>query len=131
LAPARRAAIIKKLEVYPRLAVFLGIVSVLAVMMASLAGQNSAKTQPLPTVQQVMDRYVKALGGHDAIFKHKSMTIREKLNVEAVSLDRVVYYKDGKMLEDLTLPDGGRYQSGYDGKVAWEMSTSGGAPRAQ
>lgn len=121
----------KKLEAYARFAVFLGIVSVLALMTASLGGQNSAKTQPLPTVQQVTDRYVKALGGHDAIFKHKSMTIREKLNVQTVSLDRVVYYKDGKMLEDLTLPDGGRYQSGYDGKVAWEMSTSGGAALIQ
>lgn len=76
-----------------------------------------------------MDRYVRALGGHDTIFKHQSMTVREKLEVSdmSLSLDQIAYFKGGKSHEDLTLPDGRRYQSGYDGTVAWEMRPSTGA----
>jgi hypothetical protein len=91
-------------------------------------GQLRAQGQAgpaLPTTQQVMERYVKALGGREAIFKHKSMTIREKLQVGSVSVDRVVHYKDGKSHDQIALPNGGQYQSGYDGTVAWEMSAEG------
>jgi hypothetical protein len=38
--------------------------------------QNVPAAGSLPTLQQVMDKYVAALGGHDAIYKHKSMTVR-------------------------------------------------------
>jgi len=90
--------------------------------------QDAPASPPLPTVQQVMDRYVSALGGHDAIFRHKSMTIREKLEVptQGLHLDRVVYYGEGKRYEELALPGGGQYQAGYDGTTAWESSTSSG-----
>jgi hypothetical protein len=107
---------------------FVEVTSFIALVTARFAGQDSPKTQPLPTVQQVMDRYVNALGGRDAIFKHKAMTVREKLEIpdKGLSLDRVVYFKDGKSHEELTLPDGGHYQSGYDGAIAWEMHPSTG-----
>ena len=94
-----------------------------------LCSQESSKPKPLPTVQQVMDRYVRALGGHDAIFKHKSMTVRGKFEVsdKGPSLDRDAYYKDGKMLYEIVLPDGGRYQEGFDGSVAWQLHPKAGA----
>jgi hypothetical protein len=95
-----------------------------------LCSQETSKTQKLPTVQQVMDHYVAAIGGHDAIFKHKSMTVRGKFEVseKGPSLDRDAYYKDGKMLFEIVLPNGSRYQEGYDGTVAWQLDPqSGGA----
>ena len=89
---------------------------------SSLSAQDASKAKPLPTVQQVMDRYVTAIGGHDAIFKHKSMTVHGKYEVSGLSLDRVAYYKDGKMLYQITLPNGGHYQEGFDGTVAWQIN---------
>lgn len=108
--------------------VLLGVASFLTFGKPQLLGQGSQKTQALPTVQQVMDRYVLALGGRDVIFKHKSMTVREKLEVpdKGLSLNRIIYLKDGKSYEELTLPDAGRYRSGYDGTVAWEVNPSTG-----
>ena len=96
-----------------------------------LDAQNPSRITPLPTVQQVMDRYVAALGGRDAIFKHKSMTIHGKFEVSNLSLDRVAYYKDGKMLYQITLPNGDHYQEGYDGLVAWQVSPDKGAALSQ
>ncbi|MFZ1006612.1 MAG: hypothetical protein WAN65_07245 [Candidatus Sulfotelmatobacter sp.] len=43
---------------------------------SALCGQDSSKSQPLPTAQDVMAHYVTAMGGHEAIFKHNSMTVR-------------------------------------------------------
>jgi hypothetical protein len=93
-----------------------------------LAGQDLSKAKPLPTVQQVMDRNVSALGGRDAILKHKSMTVRGKFEVsdKGPALDRIAYYKGGKMLYQVTLPDGGRYQEGFNGTIAWQISPNSG-----
>jgi hypothetical protein len=70
----------------------------LFVFPAQAFAQESQKPPSLPSVQDEMDRYTHALGGRDAIFKHKSMTVRSKLEVPAkgLSLDRIVYFKDGK-----------------------------------
>lgn len=110
-----------------RPAIFLTIVCMLLVAPLAVMAQDASKAQSLPTTQQVMDRYIKAIGGRDAIFKHNSMTIREKLEAGDVSVDRTVYYKDRKMFEDIALPNNGRYQSGYNGTTAWEWSSTGGA----
>ena len=100
----------------------------LALTASVLCSQDSSKAKPLPTVQQVMDRYVSALGGRDAIFKHKSMTVQGKfeLSDKGPSLDRTAYYKNGKMLYEITLPNGSRYQEGYDGAVAWQLHPKSG-----
>ncbi|HEX8818114.1 MAG TPA: hypothetical protein VF753_21675 [Terriglobales bacterium] len=106
---------------------------VFAAILGTSAGLSADLPNPqsLPKVEDVMKHYVDAVGGHDAIFKHQSMTVHEKLDVSAgdkhASLNRAVYYKNGKSHEVLDLPDGGQYQSGYDGKTAWEMSTAGSA----
>jgi hypothetical protein len=107
------------------------VVCLLALGTTGFAGQDSAKTPALPTVQQVMDHYVKALGGHDAIFKHKSMTVHGKYEAAAqnLNLDRTVYYKDGKMLYQLALPDGSRYQEGYNGTIAWQLQPHDASPK--
>jgi hypothetical protein len=94
----------------------------------SILCQKTTSSQPLPTAQQVMDRFVAAQGGHDAIFRHSAMTVRGKFEIPSknLSLDRVAYYKNGKMLYEIDLPNGGRYQSGYDGATAWEVDPGDG-----
>src|SRR5579864_639430 len=60
----------------------------------SLAADQPSKGTDLPTAQQVMDKYVKALGGHNAIFRHASMKVHGtyELSEKAPSLDRTAYY---------------------------------------
>jgi hypothetical protein len=98
-----------------------------SVLFSQDSDSNTAKS--LPTAQQVMDRYVTALGGRDSIFEHKSMTVRGTFEVseKGPRLDRSAYYKSGKMLYEVTLPNGSRYQEGYDGTVAWQLHPQSGA----
>jgi hypothetical protein len=105
------------------------IVSLVALVASVLFSQDSTPAKSLPTAQQVMDRYVTALGGRDSIFRHKAMTVRGnfELSEKGPSLDRSAYYKDGKMLYEVTLPNGSRYQEGYDGTVAWQLHPQSGA----
>ena len=94
----------------------------------SVAADQPSKSTDLPTAQQVMDQYVKALGGHDAIFRHASMTVHGKfeLSEKGPSLDRTAYYKDGMMLYQVTLPDGKVYQEGFNGTIAWQLHPHNG-----
>lgn len=123
----------KQQRAWPKLAAWLGVASILGLGTTQLLGQGLKREQGLPTVQQVMQRYVQALGGRAVIFKHKSMVIHEKLEIakKNVSLERVVTFKGRKQLEEITLPDGSRYQSGYDGRVAWEINPKSGAALIQ
>jgi hypothetical protein len=94
-----------------------------------LLSQDSSAPKPMPSPRQVMDHYVSALGGRDAIFKHKSMTVHGKFEVseKGPSLDRTAYYKAGNMLYQVTLTNGSHYQSGFDGTVAWQLHPEKGA----
>jgi hypothetical protein len=105
------------------------VTAFLALATSALYSQDSAKAKPLPTAQQVMDHYVNALGGRDSIFKHKAMTVRGKFlegSDNGPSMDRTVYYKDGKILYEIVLPDGSRYQEGFNGDVAWQLHPKNG-----
>jgi len=93
----------------------------------TLHGQTTQ--QSLPTAKEVLDRYAKALGGRETMYKHTSMTVHGKQEYpeKHVSLDHVLYYKGGKRLEKITLPDGSAVVAGFDGKIGWEVAANGTA----
>jgi zinc protease len=109
------------------------IATVSLAMLLAMAPKANAQNAPaagaLPTVQQVMDKYVAALGGRDAMHKHKSMTVHGSFDVSpsGPNLDRVAYYKSGKMLYQINLPKGSPYQEAYNGKIAWRVDPTDGA----
>ena len=78
-------------------------------------------TLQLPTVQQVLDRYVKVTGGRDALLRHQSMT----MHWSEGDLRMVIYTKGGKIAQKVTLPNGRVARGGYDGQVAWSIDTAG------
>jgi hypothetical protein len=78
-------------------------------------------TLQLPTVQQVLDRYVAATGGRDALLRHKSMTMHMKEG----DVELVLYMKDTKAAQKILFPDGKTMRGGYDGKIAWSIDTTG------
>jgi hypothetical protein len=75
----------------------------------------------LPTVDHVLDRYVQATGGRDALLRHQSMTMHWSED----NLRMVLYMKGGKTVQKITLPNGREILGGYDGKVAWSIDTTG------
>ncbi|HUH62950.1 MAG TPA: hypothetical protein VLZ50_08135 [Terracidiphilus sp.] len=96
--------------------------------LAAAHAQSPSHPQSLPTAQQVMDRFVAAQGGHDVIFRHRSMTVRATLVLQPknVSLGQVSWLKDGKALQETTFPDGSRDRTGFDGAVAWDIDPKDG-----
>lgn len=111
--------------VIPGCALVVSLVAALALAASPAFGKASPV---LPSVREVMDRYVRALGGHRAIFAHRSMTVRTSLTVVARSLilDRIVYFQDRRNREVVVLPGGDHDESGYDGTIAWTMTPKDG-----
>jgi hypothetical protein len=97
-----------------------------------LAVPTPARSQAaakLPSTSEVLQRYVEAVGGKDALLRHKSMTVHGRYQVPAAKLDleTVIYTKDGKLLWTAILPNGKTASSGYDGQIAWDLDGSGTA----
>ena len=96
----------------------------LACANAALAQHNNA---PLPTAAQVLDRYVQATGGRDALLRYKSMTVHQRFQVPAqkIEVESVSYSRGLKSVEKVLLPSGKADLSGYDGQVAWDVDPAG------
>lgn len=92
--------------------------------MAPLFAQHVGK---LPSVNEVLERYVDATGGRAALLRHKSMTVHGRYQDPAHKADfaTVFYTKDGKMLLQAELGGGKQYQTGYDGQTAWVLHPDG------
>ena len=90
-----------------------------------LVGAQAA--EKLPSVEEVLERYVTATGGRDALLRHTSMTLHGNGQAPAKNLrvEGVLYTKDGKMLQKSTLPGGKVELSGYDGETAWDLDAGG------
>jgi hypothetical protein len=103
---------------------FAFLICATSVSIAPLFAQN---TERLPTVNEVLKRYVEATGGRKALLRHKSMTVHGRYQDPAHQADyeTVFYTKDGKMLLKAELGGGKQYQTGYDGEIAWVLRPDG------
>jgi hypothetical protein len=98
-------------------------VAVAAVWLCGL----SAPAASLPSVEDVQARFVRALGGADAITRPHSMTIRGfnlayEPNGKRTRIPFVIYAADFKRLEVHSVPGKGEFSFGYDGKTAWAVA---------
>jgi hypothetical protein len=107
----------------------LTLILVCAVALALGPAGAARRAGKLPTVQEVLDRYVEVTGGRAGLLRYKSMTMHGHLQVPARNIERdgVFYTKDGKMLQKIFLPDGKENVSGYDGETAWDLGSDGKA----
>lgn len=101
------------------------------VILSLLSGSNAtraatAAVDPLPSAQNVLDRFVHVTGGRDAWLRHKSITIHGRYQVPARNLEvgTVSYTKGGKVLQIARLAAGNSL-SGYDGHTAWDLDADG------
>jgi len=87
---------------------------------------TAAAGERLPTVEWVLERYVAATGGREALLRHESMTVHGRGYEPATKreVEGAFYTKGGKFLQVVTLPSG-ESLSGYDGRIAWVLDSHG------
>ena len=76
----------------------------------------------LPTIDQVLDKYVQAIGGKAAVLKTTSRLVKGPFEIPAASLKGTaeIYAKaPDKTLVVFTIPGFGAIQQGYNGKIGW------------
>lgn len=88
------------------------------------AAQSAAKPAPaeaLPTVDQVLDRYVKAVGGREAWHKFTSRTIMGTIEVPSMGLSGtvLVHEKAPNRVLLAVIINGAAFRQGFDGTVGW------------
>jgi hypothetical protein len=86
-----------------------------------------AKETALPTVDQILDRYVQALGGEQAFRKVTSRVAKgSRIGADGVLVPEDVYQKaPNKSLTVTTYPDVA-FSTGYNGITGWGNSSKGG-----
>ncbi len=105
---------------------FLLILSVGTVLAQATATQPSpTASAATPTADQIIDNYVKALGGKDALAKVNSRVAKGKLDIAAANISGTFEAQNkGPNLTSMNaeLANFGTLRQGYDGTVAWEAN---------
>ena len=94
-----------------------------------LAAQQSAAPKPaekLPSGREVIDRYVKAIGGREAVLSHKSMHTTGTYSVPSAgmvgTMETFAAAKPDRVLQKVAVPGVGEILTGYDGQHGWSVN---------
>ena len=103
--------------------------AVMVVLKSPVGWADPAGADSMPTVDQVLDKYVQALGGKAAIEKLTTVVIKGKVDVpstgETGSME--TYRKaPNKEIEMINTPSNGPSQRGFDGTVGWNWDPDSG-----
>ena len=96
---------------------------------APAAAASSAAPAALPTPQQVIDRYVQALGGREAVLRRTSMKSVGTFEIPAAGIKADVEsyaMKPNLMYVKMSIPGMGEVLQGYDGTTGWAMDPNTG-----
>jgi len=88
--------------------------------------QSAKADQSLPTGREVIDRFVKAIGGRDAVLSHKSMHITGRYEVPSSGLSGEMEIftaaNPDQAFQRVTIPGVGEILQGYDGERGWSIN---------
>ena len=93
-----------------------------AAALAAVLGAPAAQAQTLPTAREVLDRYVQALGGRDAMTRHQFRRTVAEMQMPAMGMSmemEVLQARPNKMVATMTIPGMGTMAYGFDGTTAW------------
>ncbi len=105
------------------------ILTGLALAQEKSQDSKPAATEAMPAVDQILDKYVKALGGKAAIEKLTSRTAKGTFEIAAMNATGSfeAYAKaPNKSAIIIDIPGFGTIKEGYDGSVAWAMDPMNG-----
>jgi hypothetical protein len=84
--------------------------------------------ETLPTVKQILDRYVQALGGIDALNKINTRVAKgSRIGADGILVPEEVYQKAPDKLLTVTSYPQVVFSNGYNGSAAWAHSSRDGA----
>ncbi|HKK93326.1 MAG TPA: hypothetical protein VJ925_07810 [Longimicrobiales bacterium] len=96
-----------------------------AVALTALAALPAVvSAQDLPPAEEVIDRYVEAIGGRDAALQSMSARTVGSFSMPAMGVTgdlTVLTGEDGQMYTSVTIPGMGEMRSGYTGEVGWSV----------
>ena len=93
------------------------------------APKTDAKAVALPTVDNILDNYVKAIGGKEAIEKITSRAMKGTFDIEAMSISAPVemYSKaPNKSATKIDVPNFGVVNRVFDGATGWDSNPASG-----
>lgn len=101
--------------------------SVLALLVLAPAAAPSAQeaAAKLPPARDIIDRYIREIGGRDAILAQSSSHVVGTVGLPAAGISgemQMFHARPDKFLQRLVLPGIGTIEEGFDGTVAWTMS---------
>ncbi len=94
------------------------------------AAMGPADPDSLPTVDQVLEKYVQAIGGKSTIEKMNSLVIKGAVDVPSTGETGTIeiYRKaPNKEMEMISTPSNGPSQRGFDGTVGWNWDPDSGS----
>jgi hypothetical protein len=86
---------------------------------------TTTTTATLPSGRAIIDRYVQAIGGRDAVMRHKSIRYVGTFEMPAAGVKgdlTVVQAAPNKMAMTVDVPGMGQMVTGYDGTVGWSIN---------
>jgi outer membrane lipoprotein-sorting protein len=104
-----------------RTRVAVGLICVLS-LLCSVPGTAQDK---LPAAREIIDRYVQASGGREAMTRHSSRRAVGRISMPAQGVEgdvEILAARPDLMRLRMTIPGVGEIQSGYNGKVAWSVN---------
>jgi len=90
----------------------------------------AALAQDLPPAQEIIDRYVEAIGGRDAALATVATRTVGTFSMPAMGLTgqlEVISGENEEMINKVTIPGMGEMLTGYTGEVAWSSDPMMGA----
>jgi outer membrane lipoprotein-sorting protein len=92
-------------------------------------GRQEKPAGDLPSVDQILDKYIKAIGGKAAVQKQTSRVAKGTFDIPAMGAGGPItlYSKaPNKSLRVIEIPGFGIIQQGYNGSVGWSQDPQGG-----
>jgi hypothetical protein len=86
---------------------------------------TTTTTPALPAGRAIIDRYVRAIGGRDAVMRHSSIRYVGNFEMPAAGMKGnliLIQAAPNKMAMTVDLPGMGQMVSGYDGTVGWSIN---------
>ena len=97
----------------------------LSVITILLGGAHGSTQEALPPARTIIDRFVDASGGKDAMARHTSRRSVGRISMPAQGVDgdlEILAARPDFMRLRMTIPGVGEIQTGYDGRVAWSVN---------
>ncbi len=116
------------------------LLSLVLVLFVSIVAQETNKkgdtksreSRPMPTVEQILDKYVQSVGGRAAVERVTSRFLKGSLVTAAGTAPLEIYEKlPNKFLVMIDSPAGGISFNGFNGSMAWSQNKQSGVRERQ